>query len=414
MGFASGLRHRGFFLMCLALCVLASTSRCSEGPQERRNKVPRSVAVIVGTVSQRDVPLQMQTIGNVQAFTTVAVKPLVNGELTGVHFVEGQEVKKGDLLFTVDPRSYEAAVRQAEANLAKNLAQVKQAEANLEKDSAQAKNARVQADRYRTLFEKNLISKEQHDQVLTNFEALEATLAASRAALENATAAVQSDRAALENARIQLNYCFIRSPIDGRTGSILVHRGNVVRTSDGQSLTVVNQTTPLYVAFALPEKVLPDIRMYMATGKLKVEARLAGDESPAEEGTLSFVDNAVDNTTGTIQLKGVFPNRSKRLWPGQFVNTVLTLATQQNAIVVSHKAIQTGQQGQFVFVVKQDLTVESRPVAVDRTISGESVVSKGLRPGERVVLDGQLQLVPGAKVTLKESPASGNNGSKPQ
>jgi len=370
------------------------------------------VPVIVGSVTEKDLPLQIQAIGNVQAFMTVAIKALVGGELTGVHFAEGQDVKKGDLLFTIDPRSYEAAMKQAEANLARNLAQVKQAEANLERDSAQAKNANVQSDRYRTLSEKNLISREQCDQVRTTSEALEATLAADRAALENARAAVQSDRAAVETARIQLGYCSIRSPVSGRTGSVLVHRGNIVRANDTQPLAVVNQVQPLYVSFSLPEKALQEVRKYMGAGKLTVEARLPGDGSVVEKGTLSFLDNVVDTTTGTIQLKGTFPNSSKRLWPGQFVNTVLTLMVQARAVVVPTKAIQTGQQGQYVFVVRPNLTVESRPVSVDRTIGSESVISKGVTVGETVVLDGQLQLVPGSKVVIKEQPTNGNGGGR--
>jgi membrane fusion protein, multidrug efflux system len=352
-------------------------------------------------------------MGNVQALATVAVKPLVGGEVMSVHFVEGQEVRKGDLLFTIDPRPYEATARQSEANLAKSLAQVRQAEANLERDSAQAKNATVQAERYRTLVERHLVAQEQYDQVRTAAETLESTLAADRAALENAKSAVQADRAALENAKLQLAYCSIRSPIGGRTGSILIHRGNIVKANDTQVLAVVNQISPVYVVFSLPEKTLSDVRKYMTTGKLRVEARVPNNDKPAEEGVLTFVDNAIDNSTGTIQLKGTFPNKAEHLWPGQFVTTVLTLTTQPNAVVVSNKAIQTGQQGQYVFVVKQDSTVESRPVVVDRVMDDDAVIAKGLNPGETVVVDGQLQLVPGVKVLIKKPQSNGSDGGKP-
>jgi multidrug efflux system membrane fusion protein len=327
----------------------------------------------------------------------------VGGKIVGVHFREGQEVRKGALLFTIDPRPFELAVKQAEANLAKDLAQVKQAEAAIAKDTAQAKNALVQAERYQALVEKQLVAQEQYDLVRTNAESLEATLLADRAALENAKAAVQADMAALENAKIQLGHCSIRSPINGRTGNLLFHPGNIVKDSDTISLAVVNQITPVYVAFSLPEKNLIEIRKYMAKEKLKVEARIPNDTQPGEEGVLSFVDNAIDSSTGTIQLKGMFLNKAQRLWPGQFVNLILTLATQTDAVVVPTRAIQTGQQGQHVFVVRSDRTVESRAITVDRTVKEESIISKGLNPDETVVIEGQLQLVPGRKVEIKKS-----------
>jgi membrane fusion protein, multidrug efflux system len=363
---------------------------------------------MVGTVFQKTVPIQVQAIGNVQASTTVAIRSLVAGEIVGVHFTEGQDVHKGDLLFTIDTRPYEASLKQAEANLAKSLAAVKQAEANLARDNAQAKTAVVQADRYKTLFEKNLISKEQYDQIRTTAESLDATIQADKAALENVKATVQADRAAIENAKLQLSYCSIRAPVSGRTGSLLVDKGNVVKANDSQSLAVVNQINPVNVEFSVPEKVLPAIRRYMTASKLLVEVFPQNGGVPAEAGRLadtgylSFINNTIDNTTGTIQLKATFQNKSRRLWPGQFVNVMLTLAMEKDAVVVPAKAVQTGQQGQFVFVVKKDMAVESRPVSIERTIDQDAVVSKGLIPGETVVVDGQLQLVPGAKVTIKK------------
>ena len=266
---------RAFYALTLLFLILTTGWGCSSSESDKRNPSTRAVPVIVGSVTQKSVPLQLRAIGTVQAVTTVSVRSLVGGEIVGVHFAEGQEVRKGDLLFTIDPRSYEAAVRQAEATLAKDLAQVKQAEADIAKDTAQAKNARVQAERYKSLVEKQLVAQEQYDQFRTNAESLEATLLADRAALENAKAAVQADRAALENAKIQLGYCSIRSPIGGRTGNLLVHRGNIVKANDTQSLAVlavVNQISPVYVVFSLPEKSLPEIRKYMATEKLEVEA----------------------------------------------------------------------------------------------------------------------------------------------
>jgi multidrug efflux system membrane fusion protein len=394
-------------VILLSLCACSSESK-------KQGREQRIVPVVVGTVVQKTVPLQLNAIGNVQALTTVAIKSIVGGEIVGVHFSEGQDVQKGQLLFTIDPRPFDAALKQAEANLARDLAQVRQTEANLARDLAQSKNATVQSERYRTLAEKNLIAKEQYDQVRTTSESLDATILADRAAVENTKASVLADRAAVENAKLQLSYCSIRSPISGRTGSLLVQGGNIIKASDTQALAVINQTSPINVVFGVPEKVLSDIRKHMAAGKLRVEALPPNDTGASEQGVLTFIDNTIDNTTGTIQLKATFQNISKRLWPGQFVNTILTLALQENAIVVPTKAIQTGQQGQFVFVVKQDMTVESRPVQVDRALDIDStVISKGLIPGETVVLDGQLQLIPGIKVVIKKPVDPAINGKKP-
>ena len=399
---------------------------CSSGKTEQGP--PKAVPVSVGTVVQKAVPVQIRIIGNVQAYSTVTVKSIVGGEISQVHFTEGRDVKKGDLLFTIDPRPLEAALRQAEANLARDIAQVgqveadlsknnalvKQAEANLERDIAQAENARVEAKRYESLIEKQVVSRQQYDQFRTNAEALEATVRAdraakesseaavrsSKAALENARAAVRADQAAVDNAKVQLSYCFIRSPMDGRTGNLLVQRGNVVKANDINMLTI-NQVNPIYVAFSVPEQNLPEIKKYMAGGSLKVEALPPNDTQGAEQGILTFIDNTVDKTTGTILLKGTFANKERRLWPGQFVNVVLTMTTQSDAILVPSQALQTGQDGQFVFVLKPDLTVEFRPVVVNRTINHEAIIEKGLQDGEKVVTDGQLQLVPGAKAEVR-------------
>ncbi|MGE5254621.1 MAG: efflux RND transporter periplasmic adaptor subunit [Planctomycetaceae bacterium] len=388
-------------------------------------KPPAAAPVTVASVTQESIPLQVRAIGNVEAYAVVSVKSQVGGELAKVHFREGQDVKKGDLLFTIDPRPFEATLRQAEANLNQNLAQVKQAEANLARDIAQEENAQKEARRYKDLAAKEYVSKEQFDQLLTAAEAARATVAAdraavestraavqaSRAALENARSAVQASSAALENAKIQLGYCAIRSPLDGRTGSILVQQGNLVKANDTQPLVSINQIQPIYVTFSVPEQDLPEIKKYMARGKLKVEAFLAQKEDRPEQGWLTFVDNAVDLTTGTIRLKGTFENREKRLWPGQFVNVALTLAVEPAAVVVPAPALQTGQQGTFVFVVKPDHTVESRPVVTARTVGEEAVIERGLSPGEVVVTDGQLRLSPGARVEIKNAP--GRPGRQP-
>jgi multidrug efflux system membrane fusion protein len=325
----------------------------------------------VGTVTRKSVPVQLRGIGNVQAYSTVSVKTMVSGRLEQVHFREGQDLKKGSLLFKIDPRPFEAAVRQAEATLGRDIAQMEYAE--------------LQNQRYQELADRGVVAREQADRFRSNAEALRAT--------------VRADRAALQEAKIQLGYTSIHSPISGRAGDLLVKEGNVIKDNETELVTI-NRINPIYVAFSVPEQYLAEIKKYMAGNRLPVEAILPENPSRPERGILTFVDNRVNPATGTIQLKGMFENSDGRLWPGQFVDAVLTLATQPDAIVVPSQAVQEGQQGPYVFVVKADLTVESRPVVVRRRLNDESVV-EGLKPGETVVTDGQLQLVPGAKVAVK-------------
>jgi multidrug efflux system membrane fusion protein len=315
----------------------------------------------------------------VEAYSTVSIKAQVSGEVTQVHFREGQDVRKGQLLFTIDRRPFDAALHQAEANLAR--------------DQAQEALAEVQARRYTKLFQEGVSAKEQADQMQANADALKA--------------AVLADKAAVEYAKLQLEYCFIYSAIDGRTGTLMVHVGNLVKANDVPVLVVINQITPIYVDFSPPEDVLPQVKKYMARGRLKVKAFPPDDPQHPEAGYLSFVDNAVDNATGTIRLKGTFENTDHRLWPGEFVNVVLTLAEQPNALLVPSQAVQTGQGGQFVFVVKSDQTVESRPVVVSRILEGNAIVDRGVSLGEVVVTDGQLGLVPGARVQIKTDSQGG-------
>jgi len=422
------------------VATLVVVPACSSGKKEA--PAPRPVPVIVGEVTQKNIPVQLRAIGNVQAYSTVSVKSLVEGEIIRIYFKEGKDVRKGDLLFSIDPKPSEAAVKQAEANLERDLAQVKQAEsnlardlamlkeaeANLEKDIAQAKNADFEAQRYKSLFERKVVAEQQYDQFRANAEALDATVRADKAAIdsanasvdaskdavENAQAAVLAEKAALESAKIKLGYCSIYSPIDGRAGNLLLQQGNIVKANDTPYLVVINQINPIFVAFSVPEQNLPAIKKYLAVGKLTLDAIIPNDKSPPEQGVLSFVDNTVNAATGTIELKGTFANVDRRLWPGQFVNAVLTLTTEPNAIVVPSQAIQTGQQGQYVFVVKPDLTVELRPVVVQRTLDEEAVVEQGLQPGETVVTDGQLQLVPGSRVEMKNHPPATASEEKSQ
>ena len=373
------LRHLPVFLLnrapvglslSLGLAACALLTACSGGTAT----APTSpvVPVLAASVEQKDMPVQLQAIGSVEAYSAVSVKTQVTGELTGVYFQEGTDVRKGDLLFTLDKRPFEADLKKQEANL--------------EHDIAQAKLAHLDAERYGTLYKGGVISQQQYDQTQSNAEALDA--------------AVQADKAAVENARVQLIYCSIYSPISGRTGTLMIHQGNMIKANDTPFLVNINQVEPIRVAFTVPEQFLAEIKRFSTAGKLPVQAAIQGDSRPAV-GKLSFIDNTVDAATGTIKLKGEFANTDRRLWPGQFVNVTLVLHTQPNAVVVPTQAVQNGQEGQFVFVIKPDSTVEARPITVNRTSAGEAVVDAGLTAGERVVTDGQLRLVPGSKVSIK-------------
>ena len=373
------LRHLPVFLsnrtpmglsLSLGLAACALLTACSGGT----GTAPTSpvVPVLAASVEQKDMPVQLQAIGSVEAYSAVSVKTQVTGELTGVYFQEGTDVRKGDLLFTLDKRPFEADLKKQEANL--------------EHDIAQAKLAHLDAERYGTLYKGGVISQQQYDQTQSNAEALDA--------------AVQADKAAVENARVQLIYCSIYSPISGRTGTLMIHQGNMIKANDTPFLVNINQVEPIRVAFTVPEQFLAEIKRFSTAGKLPVQAAIQGDSRPAV-GKLSFIDNTVDAATGTIKLKGEFANTDRRLWPGQFVNVTLVLHTQPKAVVVPTQAVQNGQEGQFVFVIKPDSTVEARPITVNRTSAGEAVVDAGLTAGERVVTDGQLRLVPGSKVSIK-------------
>jgi len=390
-----------------ALAAVLLLSGCSDSAAGKpaRNAAPPAVPVTAADAVEKTVPIQLTAVGNAMAYTTVGIKSQINGQIVQVHFKEGQDVRRNDLLFTIDPRPFEAALRQAEAALRQRQAEVQQAIANVERDTAQLTNARVQERRYRDLVDKELVAREQYDQLQTNLAAMEATVQADRAAVENAKASERAAQANLDNARLLLGYTEIRVPIDGRTGNLLVQNGNVIKANDDSPLVVINQVHPIYVSFSVPEQHLADIKTYRARGVLRVEARLPRQLETIATGDLTFVNNAVDQTTGTIQLKATFPNTDNALWPGQFLDVVLTL-TSRTAIVVPSQAIQPGQKGPYVFVVKPDLTVESRPVVPGTRLGAETVVEQGLRAAERVVTDGQLRLVPGSKIEIRAPKAS--------
>jgi multidrug efflux system membrane fusion protein len=383
---------------------------CDKGADPATAKAsPPAVPVTVTEAAQRDVPVQVRAIGNVQALATVGVQSMINGEVVKVHFAEGHEVAAGALLFTIDPRQLNSALLQAQATLAQHQAAVTSAEANLARDMAQLENARVDEQRYRKLMEGGFVARELYDQFRTKELTLAATIDADRAAVDTAKALVRADEAAVDNVRVQLSYTEIRAPIGGRTGNVLLNQGNVVKANDvGNPMVVINRVHPIYVAFSVPEAQLEAIKRYRAAGDLPVEAQVTGQAAGVVRGRLTFMNNTVDPSTGTIQLKATFENTENALWPGQFVNVALTLTRQVGAVLVPSQAVQTGQKGQYVFVVKADQTVEARPVVSGAPDGRDIVITSGLAAGERVVVDGQLRLMPGARVEVK--PAAGGKG----
>jgi multidrug efflux system membrane fusion protein len=315
----------------------------------------------------------LRSVGNVEASSTVDVRSQVTGELVSIEFKEGDDVTAGQLLFTIDPRPFQIVLDQAEAALAK--------------DTAQAQNARTAADRAVSLFDRGLIAPADRDTATANASSLDAT--------------VKADAAQVANAKLQLQYTKIAAPVAGRTGALLIHTGALVHSTDTNPLVTINQIEPVYVSFSMPSQQLAMIRQANAGHPLAVSANVPGAAGDAAEGTLTFIDNVVDTSTDTIRLKATFPNRDRRLWAGQFVEIGLQISVDQNAIVAPAAAIIPGQQGSLVYVVKPDQTVEARQVVVARTVGQESVIESGLRAGETVVTDGQLQLNPGTRVSVK-------------
>ena len=357
-----------------------------------------AVPVTVATASKESVPLELRVIGNVEASSTVQVKSLVDGQLMSVHFTEGQDVQKGELLFEIDPRPYQEALRQAQAALARDQAQLQQSQANLQRDRVQSKNASADAGRYSQLAKEGVVSRQQSDQSQSTADALAESIRADQAGIESARASLNSDQAAIGKAKLDLAYCSIRSPITGRTGNLLVHPGNLVKANDTNALVVINKLAPIFVNFSVPEQNLDAVRKNSQNGKLAVDVSPQDGSGATEKGYLSVIDNTVDMNTGTIKLKAVFDNEHHVLWPGQFVNVVLVLSTLRDATVIPAEAVQAGQQGQFIYVVKTDKTVEPRIVTVGRTLDRKVIIEKGVTPGETVVTDGQLRLYPGARI----------------
>jgi multidrug efflux system membrane fusion protein len=368
---------KGYVRYILVLLVASSALWLGGCKQKQAQGPPRKpvVPVTVAKVTQRTIPIQIRTIGNVEAYSTISVKAQVGGELTRVYFNEGDYVKNRQQIFQIDPRQYEEQVKQAEANLAK--------------DAAQSENAQADARRYQELFQRGVVSRQEYEAKAAAASAQEATL--------------NADRAAIDNARLRVEYTDIRSPIDGRTGNLAVKQGNLVKEND-IPLVTINQIHPIYVSFSVPQNDFTEINKRMSN-HLQAVALINNDEQNPVRGSLTFADNAVDQTTGTIRLKATFPNNDNRLWPGQFVNVVLTVSQQPNAVLVPSQAVQTGQNGQFVFVVKPDAKVEMRTVVMSRAVGNEIAIASGVTPGETVVTDGQSRLVPGAQVQVVKSAA---------
>jgi len=431
-------------LSALLLCALPLLAACSNGKPTSAaapKKEAAGIPVTAGVITQRTIPVELKAVGTAEPLATVGIKSQVTGQIEGKHFTEGQEVKQGALLFSIDPGPFENALHGAEATLAASKARLanarealavaertlatdrKRGEAALEAAQAHADDARAKAERVKALLAGKLVSQEESEtagtavvaaasdlrQAQVKLEELDnqhKSLELQRQAIVAAAAQVSADEVSLDGARLQLGYCSIRAPLAGRTGSLMTDKGNLVKAND-VDMVVINQIQPINVSFSVPEQYLNQVRQLMeGGGKLPVQAIIAGAEDRPVAGVLSFVDNAVDNTSGTIRLKGHFPNADRLLWPGQFVNVVLTLGLQKGAVIAPAGAIQTGQGGQYVFVIKDDQTVESRPVTVDHLIDQEAVVTKGLTSGERVVTDGQLRLSPGVKVEIKKSAAA--------
>jgi len=363
--------------------------------------------VVVAKVSQKDVPIEVSVVGNVEAYSTINVIPQVGGQLTEVFINEGDYVRKGQKLFQIDARPLQAMLAQNQANLERDKALLNQGQANLARDTASEVYARAEAGRYAKLFDDKIVSKEQVDQYRTNADTLGQSLAADRAAIESSRAQINSDQATIDNAKVQLSYTTIPSPIDGRTGNMTVKQGNVV-TPNSSNLITITQIEPIYVTFAVPESTLADVKRYMAQGKLLVTAIPQDGAGAQEHGVLTFVDNNVDMTTGTIKLKGTFQNQGHKLWPGQYVNVVLRLTTRPHALVVPNQAVQSGQDGSFVYLVKPDNTVAVAKVTTGPRVDQDLVIEDGLSDGDTVVTEGQLRLAPGSRVSMRG--AGGDSG----
>ena len=362
-------------LAAILLVGLLAGTGCEGQKRKAMGKRP-PVPVTMTQIVKRDMPLNIMVIGRAEPYATVSVTSRVSGQLLKVHFEQGDMVKEGQLLFNIDPKPYQASLDQAIANRQKDLATLKEAEADVK--------------RYAGMVKRDFVSQQQYDQKVADAASLRAT--------------VKADEAQIRTAQLNLSYCAINSPITGCTGKLLVNAGNQVQAGGSNALVVINQVQPIYVSFSVPEKHLPMVRRYQARGPLQVEAKTTGPDSQTCLGHLTFIDNQVDESTGTILMRGTFANQTNLLWPGQFVNVVLTLTVEKDALTAPSPAIQEGPDGKIIFVVGQGCKVEIRPVVVERVVGTTAVIKKGAKAGDKVVTDGHLLLYPGATVIEKKTP----------
>lgn len=420
-------RVRSPFWLAITLTALSAVlfNGCANKAAQMGFERPPAPVTVAAAIMQ-DVPVYLDAIGKTVAREVVSIQSQVSGRITKIHFTDGANVKKGDMLFTIDTRPFEANLRQAQANVSRDLALKKQAEANLAKDIAQQKYGDIEAKRYRQLVEQGVVSREQYDQVQSNADSLKAAVDADRATVHSADEAIKVDTEAVESAKVQLSYCYIRSPIDGRAGQRLVDIGNVVNpggssggsssnnssntgsSGNSNSLLVIERLDPIYADFTIPQEDLANVQRQMRAGTLKTEVRLPESEDSVT-GQLTFLDNAVQNTTGQVSLRATIPNEGHRFWPGRFVNIRLVLSTVRGAVLVPAVAPQMSAKGSYVYVIKQDSTAEQRPVTLGQRQGDLVVVEKGVEPGERVVTNGQVGVTPGGKVRIEQSSETGQS-----
>lgn len=402
------------------VALAAVASGCVNKAQQNFERPPAPVTVAPAVA--QDVANYLDALGKIVARETVSIQPQVSGRITQIHFTDGANVRKGQLLFTIDPRPFEANLKQAQANLARDAALKKQAEANLAREVAREKWGQAQVERYRTLVEQGVVAKEQYEQLRAEYDSLRANSEAARAVVRSADETIKVDHAAIETAKVELSYCYIHSPIDGRAGQRLVDIGNVVNpggagNNERNALLVIERLNPIYADFTISQNHLSAVQREMQQGSLKTEVRLPDTPDDAVTGQLTFVDNAVQNETGQVTLRATLPNPDQRFWPGRFVTVRLVLSTIPQAVLVPASAPQMSANGSYVYVVKPDSTAEQRSVSLGQRQGDLIVVEKGVAAGEQIVTNGQLGVTPGGKVLVEQpreanSPAAAANGSK--
>lgn len=422
LSFRLSYRSRRLKSVLLIATLAAITAGCANQAQQNFERPPAPVTVAPAVA--QDVANYLDALGKIVARETVSIQPQVSGRIMKIHFTDGANIRKGQLLFTIDPRPFEANLKQVQANLARDIALKKQAEANLAREIAREKWGLAQVERYRVLVEQGVVAKEQYEQLRADYDSLRANSEAARANVRSADETIKVDNAAIDTAKVQLSYCYINSPIDGRAGQRLVDVGNVVNPSssnttesNANALLVIDRLNPIYADFTISQNNLSAVQAEMQRGSLLTEVRLPEGNTDPVTGQLTFVDNAVQNETGQVTLRATLPNPDQRFWPGRFVNVRLVLSTMQGAVLVPVTAPQMSANGSYVYVVKPDSTAEQRPVSLGQRQGDLIVVEKGVSAGEQIVTNGQLGVTPGGKVMVAQpreanSPAAATNGSK--